>query len=152
MTTMEWISVKWLLILACASIWTIFFSMFSTPRIRGWRNLGWLMCFIVGVIMLFALPWRPALVTWAVAAVFSGLVYFAYESFAYLRARDKARAQLLVVDLDPDVVVGRVAGFRNGDVGPANLAARDRGDLARQTDHREEVAAIGLHVDIQHAS
>ena len=94
MTTMEWISVKWLLILACASIWTIFFSMFSTPRIRGWRNLGWLMCFIIGVIMLFALPWRSALVTWAVAAVFSGLVYFAYESFAYLRARDKARAAM----------------------------------------------------------
>src|SRR5438045_8673741 len=94
MTTMEWISVKWLLILACASIWTIFFSMFSTPRIRGWRNLGWLMCFIVGVIMLFALPLRPALVTWAVAAVFSELVYFADESFAFLRSPDKTRAAI----------------------------------------------------------
>jgi hypothetical protein len=73
-------------------MWTIFFSMFSTPRLRGWRNLGWLACFIVGVTMLVVLPWRSALVTWAVAAVFSGLVYFAYESFAYLRARDKARA------------------------------------------------------------
>ena len=94
MTTLEWISVKWLVILACASMWTIVFSLFSTPGIRGWRNLGWLACFIVGVMMLFVLPWRSALVTWVVAAVFSGFVYFAYEAFAYLRARDKTRAAM----------------------------------------------------------
>src|ERR671922_675395 len=72
MTLVEWISVKWLLILACASIWTIYFSMFNTPRVRGWRNLGWLACFIIGAIMLFVLPWGSALLTWAVAATKHG--------------------------------------------------------------------------------
>jgi len=88
---MELISRKWLLILACASAWTIFFSMFSTSGVRGWRNLGWLACFILGVVMLFVLPWLSALVTWAVAGLFSGLVYFGYESFVYLRAKDKTK-------------------------------------------------------------
>jgi len=89
--TMESINGKWLLILACASVWTIFFSMFSTARVRGWRNLGWLACFILGVVMLFVLPWLSALVTWAVAGIFSGFVYFGYEAFVYLRAKDKTK-------------------------------------------------------------
>ena len=87
---MEFVSAKWLLRLAAASAWTIFFSMFNAPRVRGWRNLGWLACFVLGVVMLFVLPWRVALVTWAAAGIFSGLVYFGYELFAYIKAQDRS--------------------------------------------------------------
>jgi hypothetical protein len=89
--TMDLINSKWLLILAGASAWTIFFSMFNTPGVRGWRNLGWLGCFMLGAIMLFALPWRSALATWALAGVASGLFYLAYELFAYAQAKDKSQ-------------------------------------------------------------
>lgn len=75
--------------LGIAGAWTIFFSMFNTPEARGWRNFGWLACFILGVAMVFVLPWRIACATWATAGIFSGLVYFAYELFVYGKAQDK---------------------------------------------------------------
>jgi hypothetical protein len=88
---MEFISTKWLLMLGIAAAWTIFFSMFNTPGVRGWRNFGWLACFILGVAMVFVLPWRIACATWATAGVFSGLVYFAYELLVYVKAQDKTK-------------------------------------------------------------
>ncbi len=86
---MEFISTTWLLMLGIAAGWTIFFSMFNTPGVRGWRNFGWLACFFLGVAMIFVLPWRIACATWATAGLFSGLVYFAYEIFVYAKAQDK---------------------------------------------------------------
>jgi hypothetical protein len=87
---MEFVSTKWLLMLGIAAGWTVFFSMFNTAGVRGWRNLGWLACFVLGVVMVFALPWRIACATWAIAGVFSGLVYFAYELFAYAKSEGKS--------------------------------------------------------------
>lgn len=87
---MEFVSLKWLVILGGAAAWTIFFSMFNALGVRGWRNLGWLACFVLGGVMLFVLPWRAALGTWAVAGIFSGLVYFGYETFIYAKAPNKA--------------------------------------------------------------
>lgn len=87
---MDLISIKWLTILAGAATWTTLFSVFNAPRIRGWRNLGLLACFMLGMAMCFILPWRSALATWGVAGVFSGLVYFGYETFVYLRTSAKA--------------------------------------------------------------
>lgn len=89
---MEFVSTKWLLILGGATAWTVFFSLFITPGIRGWRNLGWLACYVLGVAMLFAVPWRAALGTWAAAGIFSGLFYFAYEAFVYAKATDRSNA------------------------------------------------------------
>lgn len=88
---MEFVNAKWLFMFAAAAAWTIFFSMFNTPGVRGWRNLGWLACFILGVAMVFVLPWRIALATWATAGIFSGLVYFSYELFVYAKAKDKTK-------------------------------------------------------------
>ena len=77
----------WLAILSGAAVWTIFFSMFNAPGIRGWRNLGWLACYITGLGMAFALPWRSSLATWVILGLSSGLFYFAYECYGYLRSR-----------------------------------------------------------------
>jgi hypothetical protein len=86
---MEFISTKWLLILACASAWTIFFSLFNNPGIRGWRNLGWLACYGIGAFMMYELTLLVALATWSLAGIFSGLVYLGYELFVYAKAGDK---------------------------------------------------------------
>ena len=89
---MEFIDISWLVKFGIASAWTIFFSMFNTPGIRGWRNLGWLACFVLGAVMAFMVPWRVALATWATAGVFSGLVYFVYELLAFVKTKDKSSA------------------------------------------------------------
>jgi hypothetical protein len=86
---MDLISFKWLAILGCASAWTIFFSFSNTPGLRGWRNLGWLSCYVIGLVMLFALSWLCALTTWAVFGITSGLLYFTYEVFGYWRERSQ---------------------------------------------------------------
>jgi hypothetical protein len=83
------ISGRWLTILAAAAAWTIFFSMFNRPRIRGLRNIGLLACYVLGVVMLFRLPWLSALVTWGIAGLVSGVLYFGYELLAYVTAPDR---------------------------------------------------------------
>lgn len=90
---MEFIDTSWLLVLGGAAAWTIFFSMFSAPGVRGWRNLGWVACFVLGAVMLVVLPWRAALSTWAAAGIFSGLLYFAYELFIFIRLTDKTEME-----------------------------------------------------------
>lgn len=85
---MKLVNLEWLAILGVAAAWTIFFSCFNRPGIRGWRNLGWLACYIAGLVMLFVLPWRSSLATWAIPGLGSGLLYFAYELFGYLRERN----------------------------------------------------------------
>ena len=84
---MDAVNLKWLAILGVAAAWTIFFSLFNTPGIRGWRNLGWPACYLVGLVMAVALPWRSSLATWLILGLGSGLLYFAYELFSYLHSR-----------------------------------------------------------------
>ena len=85
---MELVNLKWLAILGAAAAWTTFFSLFNKPGIRGWRNLGWPGCYVIAVVMLFVLPWRSSLATWSLLGIGSGLLYFAYEVFGYVRAAD----------------------------------------------------------------
>ena len=73
------------ILLAIAVAWTIFFSLFNTPGIRGYRNLGWMGCYLTLVIMLFRIPFTAVLVTWAVFGVFGGLIYIVYEVISILR-------------------------------------------------------------------
>jgi hypothetical protein len=80
---------SWLTALLIAASWTTFFSMFSVPAIRGYRNFGLLACYVVGVLMPFFLDWRTALATWAAVGVASGVLYFLYEVTGHLRARSE---------------------------------------------------------------
>ena len=84
---MDLISTTWLLILLSAAAWTTFFSFFSTPGIRGWRNLGWMACFVIGTFMLVTLPLRVALATWSVVGFVSGLLYYCYGCYSRLTAK-----------------------------------------------------------------
>jgi hypothetical protein len=83
------IDTSWLAALLAAGAWTTFFSMFDKPGIRGYRNLGWVACYIIGVLMFFFASWRVALGTWAAVGVASGFLYLLYEVGAFLRSKDK---------------------------------------------------------------
>ena len=89
---MEYISVKWLVLLACVVSWTTFFSFFNTPGIRGYRNLGILGSYILAPVMFVSLGWKSALATWVLVGGVSGIFYFTYEAFSYLKAKDKSEA------------------------------------------------------------
>ncbi len=84
---MSFISLRWLIILLCAAGWTTFFSMFNTPGIRGYRNFGMLACFVIGPIMLFALPWKVAVATWCLIGAASGVLYFFWELYVHWNAK-----------------------------------------------------------------
>jgi hypothetical protein len=62
----------------------------------------------------------------------------------------EARVQLRLVDANRDVHGHVLIGLRHGGVRQAQLAAGEGGDLARQPDHAERVAAIRLDVDVEH--
>ncbi len=72
-------SPRYSLYLGIALAWTILFSMSSTPGIRGFRNLGWLSCYVILIVMLIRLPFAVALTTWAAFGVGGGLLYSVYE-------------------------------------------------------------------------
>lgn len=84
---MEYVDLKWLAILGGAALWTIVFSMSSNPPVRGWRNLGILACYVLGVAMVFFTTWRAFLGNWAIFGLGSGLLYFLYEAFSHIRGR-----------------------------------------------------------------
>lgn len=89
---MDLISGKWLLLLGCAATWSVLFSMFDAPQVRGWRNLGLLACYVLGAVMAFVLPWPVALATWGLVGISSGLLYVAYELFAFVMSADRSQA------------------------------------------------------------
>jgi len=86
---------RWLLYLALPAVWTLFFSMFSNPAIRGWRNFGWLGCYVVGFTMVWTIGWRRGAVTWLVMGLGTGLLYYVYDLWAsWGRPNRAARPQL----------------------------------------------------------
>ena len=88
-TLMEFVSFTWLAALGFAAAWTILFSFSNTPGVRGWRNLGLLACYILGIGMAVVAPWRAAVGTWVLFGVVSGALYFAYEAFGYFKHRSE---------------------------------------------------------------
>ena len=64
-------------------------------------------------------------------------------------AADEARAQVGVADIDGDAFGGRTAGFRRVGRGESQARAGHRGDLARQPDDRQGIAAVRLDVDVE---
>lgn len=79
------IDTRWLLYLAVPAAWTIVFSMSNTPGIRGWRNLGWPACYMVGLVMLWSVGWRRAGATWLCVGFATGLAYFLYQVWSISR-------------------------------------------------------------------
>ena len=89
---------RWLTFLAMPAAWTIFFSLFNTPGIRGWRSLGWLSCYLVGIAMFFSIGWRRAGTTWLAVGLATGALYYAYDWWATRGQKDpEAHAHLSTI-------------------------------------------------------
>ena len=88
----------WLAYLAIPAGWTIFFSFFNTPGIRGWRNLGWIGCYILGLVMLWAIGWRSGGATWLAVGLATGFLYYLYQLWsAWGESDPEVRAQLRTI-------------------------------------------------------
>ena len=74
--------------LLIAVSWACFFSLTIKQPVRGLRNVGILACYILALVMVIRVPFTAALVTWCAFAVAAGIVYSAYEFFAYVRDKD----------------------------------------------------------------
>lgn len=85
----ESIDGRWLAALLATLAWSTFFSMFNRPTIRGWRNLGLLAGYGVGVAMFVLLPWRSATVTWLAVAIPAGVLYVTYDVISFARTRER---------------------------------------------------------------
>ena len=73
--------------LAAAALWAIGFSMFNSPSIRGYRNLGILACYVIGLVMLSSVSWSVAGCTWLVFGLAGGLAYVGYDIMSVVTAR-----------------------------------------------------------------
>ena len=89
---------RWLAYLAIPAAWTIFFSTFNTPGIRGWRYLGWLACYLVGIAMFASIGWRHAGMTWVAVGLATGALYYTYDRWTTRGHEDpQAHARLSTI-------------------------------------------------------
>jgi hypothetical protein len=85
------ISLPFLAFLGIVSAFTIFFSMFNEPRIRGFRNLGFLTIYLGTVAGFFMVGWKATLVGWAIFGVASGVIYYAYELYETATSKEEQK-------------------------------------------------------------
>ena len=65
-------------------------------------------------------------------------------------ARDEPGAESRVLDVDADVRRRRIAGLDDREVGQRERSSGRRRDLAGEAEDRQGVAAVRLHVDVEH--
>ena len=134
------IDTKWLVYLAVPAAWTVFFSMFSTAGLRGWRNLGWPACYIVGAAMLWNVGWRRAGATWLSIGFASGLLYYVYQAWSARREADPAdKAQLSTIvhgALAWPIMLPEVIEYSLADAGilKASTTAAEESDRSQKND------------------
>lgn len=81
------ISTRYLIYFLIAVGWTTLFSMSNKFWVRGYRQLGILVCYVLLVVMLFRVPFASALATWCLLGVSGGLVYVGYDLLVRARTR-----------------------------------------------------------------
>ena len=64
-------------------------------------------------------------------------------------ARREARAEVRLIDLERDMVARRLGRLAHRVLWPAHGPAGEGRDLASKADHRERVATVRLHVDVE---
>jgi hypothetical protein len=131
---------KWPAYLAVPAAWTIFFSLFNTPGVRGWRNLGWPTCYLVGVAMFWSIGWRRAGATWLSVGFATGLLYYLYQTWSAMRAKDPAaKAQLSTIihgTLAWPIMLPEVIEYSLADAGllKAGRTAEQSADMGSKND------------------
>jgi len=99
--------------------------------------LGLVLSYAVLVWMLVELPWREALFTWGIFAVFGGVLTIAYELWARRRYRETGRAPRRLIRLEglvlwPSLVPDAVGQMLND----AGILPKDERAETHQEDWR----------------
>ena len=79
------INIMWAIALFGILLWTTIAIVFNAALRRGMGTIGMLLSYAVLAWMLYDLPWRDALITWAIFAVAGGFIAFVYELWARRR-------------------------------------------------------------------
>lgn len=94
------IDIMWAIVLFGILLWTTVSVALNAALRRGMGTMGMLLSYAVLAWMLYALPVRVALTTWAVFAIVGGCVAFAYELWARRRYADTGRAPRPLIRLE----------------------------------------------------
>ena len=94
------IDIMWAIVLFGVLLWTTVLCVLNAALRRGMGTIGMLLSYAVLAWMLYDLPWRDAVTTWAFFAVAGGGVIFVYELWARRRYAGTARRPRALVRLD----------------------------------------------------
>jgi hypothetical protein len=89
--TVWFIDIMWASVLFGITLFTACFVVVNRAM-SGMRTMGLISSYLVGAWMLYALPWRVALTTWAVFAALGGAALLLYELWARRRYGGTGRA------------------------------------------------------------
>ena len=85
------VNIMWAIALFGVLLWTTACVALNAALRRGMQRLGLALSYGILLWMIIALPWREALATWAVFALFGGLLAALYELWARRRYAMSAR-------------------------------------------------------------
>ena len=94
------INIMWAIALFGILLWTTVVVSLNAALRRGMGTMGMLLSYAVLAWMLYDLPWRDALATWAIFGALGGLVAFVYELWARRRYAGKERTPKPLVRLE----------------------------------------------------
>ena len=94
------INIMWAIALFGILLWTTVAVSLNAALRRGMGTMGMLLSYGVLAWMLYDLPWRDALTTWAIFAALGGLVAFVYELWARRRYAGTERMPKALVRLE----------------------------------------------------
>lgn len=94
------IDIMWAIALFGILLWTTVSVVLNAALRRGMGTMGMLLSYLVLAWMLYDLPLRDALTTWALFAVAGGCVMFVYELWARRRYAGTPRAARPLVRLE----------------------------------------------------
>ncbi len=94
------INLMWAIVLFGVLLWTTVSVALNAALRRGMGTMGMLLSYGVLAWMLFDLPARDAVTTWAVFAVVRGAITFVYELWARRRNAGQARTPRPLIRLD----------------------------------------------------
>jgi hypothetical protein len=131
------INLMWAIVLFGILLWTTVSVLLNAALRRGMGMLGLVLSYAVLVWMLVELPWREALFTWGIFAVFGGVLTIAYELWARRRYQDTGRRPRRLVRVEgvvlwPSLVPDAVGQMLND----AGILPKDERAETHQEDWR----------------
>jgi hypothetical protein len=98
--TFYYVNLMWAIVLFGILLWTTACVVLNAALRRGMGIMGMVLSYAVLAWMLIDIPWREALATWSVFAVFGGALTMLYELWARRKYADTDRAPRRIVRIE----------------------------------------------------